>query len=289
MTPSLQNIIAHKLGLAGNSLHFMEVGGGCINQTYQLADSGTRYFCKINSASKFPHLFRKEEKALKFIASQNRIKVPEVVSQIEAGDDQVLVLEWIDQGPQTEKFWKTFGRQLAELHFVSNASFGWQEDNYMGSVVQQNTWTKNWTGFFAEKRLQPLVIMCMQEKLLNRKHLSQFENIYQKLDEIFSPEPPSLLHGDLWSGNFMCNGKEEPVLIDPALYFGHRSADLAMTTLFGGFSRSFYEAYHYHFPLPANYSHQWKICNLYPLLIHLFLFHSGYRQQIERILNEFET
>jgi protein-ribulosamine 3-kinase len=115
-----------------------------------------------------------------------------------------------------------------------------------------------------------------------------FENLYRELESVFDIEQPSLLHGDLWNGNFMCDQNSEPVLIDPALYFGHRSMDLAMTALFGGFEKSFYEAYNYHFPFPNNYREQWEICNLYPLLIHLNLFGAGYLGQIGRTLERFQ-
>jgi fructosamine-3-kinase len=123
--------------------------------------------------------------------------------------------------------------------------------------------------------------------LLQARHLNAFENLYQQLKNIFDHEQPALLHGDLWSGNFMCDQDSEPVLIDPAVYFGHRSMDLGMTTLFGGFDKSFYETYSYHLPFPNNYSEQWDICNLYPLLIHLNLFGVGYLGQIERILQSY--
>ena len=104
---------------------------------------------------------------------------------------------------------------------------------------------------------------------------------------LIDDEKPALLHGDLWSGNFMCNASSKPVLIDPAVYYGHRSMDLAMTTLFGGFRQTFYEAYNFHFPLPYNYEQQWAVCKLYPLLIHLYLFGLGYLPQIERTLKQF--
>jgi protein-ribulosamine 3-kinase len=111
--------------------------------------------------------------------------------------------------------------------------------------------------------------------------------LYDKLPEIFPPEPSSLLHGDLWSGNFLCNEQSEPVLIDPAVYFGHRSVDLGMTTLFGGFDKSFYDAYAYWGTLPENYHEQWEVCNLYPLLIHLNLFGTGYLSSIAATLRRF--
>ena len=110
---------------------------------------------------------------------------------------------------------------------------------------------------------------------------------YTNIPGIFNEEEPCLLHGDLWSGNFMCNRDAEPVLVDPAVYFGHRSMDLGMTTLFGGFSSEFYEAYHYHYPFPANYKEQWEICNLYPLLIHLLLFGQSYFPSIDKVLTRY--
>jgi Fructosamine-3-kinase len=141
--------------------------------------------------------------------------------------------------------------------------------------------------FFVRRRLQPQIEIARVNQLLHAKHLTAFENLYHELGNIFNNEQPSLLHGDLWSGNFMCDQNSGPVLIDPAVYFGHRSMDLAMTTLFGGFERSFYESYNHHFPFPNNYDEQWDVCNLYPLLIHLNLFGSGYLSQIENILRKF--
>ena len=115
----------------------------------------------------------------------------------------------------------------------------------------------HWIEFFVHRRLQPQIEIAGINHLLHAKHLTAFENLYRRLGNIFNNEQPSLLHGDLWSGNFMCDQNSEPVLIDPAVYFGHRSMDLAMTTLFGGFERSFYESYNYHFPFPNNYDEQW--------------------------------
>jgi protein-ribulosamine 3-kinase len=287
MSPSTREIIAQKLQVSSSSFHFQPVGGGSINETGKLTVNGQSFFCKINIASKFPQLFQKEEKALKYISNQNVIRTPEVLHCIETGAEQVLVMEWINSGAKTHQFWKTFGRQLAALHCINNSSFGWEEDNYMGSVEQPNQWTEDWSSFFAHQRLLPLARHCLQRNLLTSKHLLKLEKVCERLTDIFEPEAPALLHGDLWSGNYMCSVNEEPVLIDPAVYFGHRSIDLAMTTLFGGFDKIFYEAYHYYLPLPRNYQQQWEVCNLYPLLIHLFLFGSGYRSQIEHTLSKF--
>jgi fructosamine-3-kinase len=207
---------------------------------------------------------------------------------VDDGEHQALVMEWIITGNRTKGFWKRLGIQLAQLHTVSNPYFGLDTDNYMGSVPQRNSLTPDWIGFFIQNRISPLIEQCIERKLLSKQHEQQFEKLFIQLHSIMSPEKPSLLHGDLWSGNFMCDNKESPVFIDPAAYFGHRSMDLAMTTLFGGFDPVFYQAYNYHFPFPDNYKEQWAVCNLYPLLIHLLLFGKTYLSSIETTLKEFQ-
>lgn len=287
---SLQSILEERLSKtlgAAAGLCLQGVGGGSINETYRLSFSGQELFCKINSATKFPHLFRRESQGLDLIARQSLIKTPRVIDCFDAEGYQVLLLEWIQEGERTKAFWKTFGEQLASLHQVTSHFHGLDEDNYMGSVPQSNTKHESWTTFLAEERLLPMIERCAAKNLLRSQHCLQFDALRKKLAVIFEEAKPSLLHGDLWSGNFLCNASAEPVLIDPAVYFGQRSVDLAMTTLFGGFPQPFYEAYHYHFPLPPNYEEQWAVCNLYPLLIHLYLFGTGYRSQIEQTLQAF--
>lgn len=291
ISSSIQAIIQKTLSNHFSSvqgLRFNPVGGGSINNAYRLSFGYETVFCKVNSATKFPHLFAKEKRGLQSLAEAAQIKTPLVVDCFEEEGHQVLLLEWFDDGSRTEGFWSLFGEQLAALHRITNESFGWTEDNYMGSVPQLNSFHQTWVSFFSTERLLPMVKRCAEKRLLNKNHLSQFESLIKKLPAVFNEEKPSLLHGDLWSGNFLCNRASEPVLIDPAVYFGHRSVDLAMTTLFGGFRQPFYEAYHYHFPLPSNYEEQWAVCNLYPLLIHLYLFGSSYLPQIEHTLRRFE-
>jgi fructosamine-3-kinase len=289
---SIQSSIRQKLKELSlnntNEIHFSLVGGGCINETLRISFGDRQFFCKINSAVKFPHLFEKEANGLNLIAKQNIIQVPAVIDCFETNGQQVLLLEWINEGKRTERFWKKFGEQLAALHKISNPYFGLNEDNYMGSVPQSNHATGNWIDFFIHQRLQPLVDKCLSQKLLSSNHQSKFESLYKHLLSVFDKaQKPALLHGDLWSGNFMCHQNPEPVLIDTAVYFGHPSVDLGMTTLFGGFRSEFYEAYNYHSPFPSNYKEQWEVCNLYPLLIHLLLFGRSYLSQIERTLHNY--
>lgn len=292
LTVSIQKyfnqFLRDKLDIQFSQLQFHSIGGGSINDTYEVrVDDHSKFFLKINSAKKYPGLFEEEKSSLEFLRQQKIILVPAVILSDEIDDHQLLLLEWIEGGIKSEKFWKTFGEQLAALHHVTNLYFGFEENNYMGALPQINRQHTNWIEFFIHCRLQPQIELGKEKHLLQAKHLEAFENLYRHLPMIFNHEPSSLLHGDLWSGNYMCNEDSKPVLIDPAVYFGHRSMDLAMTTLFGGFDKIFYESCNYHFPFPKNYTEQWDVCNLYPLLIHLNLFGVGYLNQIESILKRF--
>ena len=269
-------------------LEFSSVNGGSVNESFSIRYGSRQLFCKTNSATKFPHLFETEKKGLELIAKQKIIATPEVMACFEREGHQYLLLEWVSAGKPSKEFWHSFGEQLAALHQVKNIHFGLDHENYMGCVTQVNSKSVNWIDFFREQRLEPLVRLCSSNGLISADQIKLFETLYNRLPDLFNEdEPPSLVHGDLWSGNFICNQEGQPVLIDPAVYFGHRSVDLAMTTLFGGFNLPFYEAYHYHYPFPDNYKMQWPVCNLYPLLIHVFLFGRAYLSQVDDILKRF--
>jgi protein-ribulosamine 3-kinase len=297
------------------------VGGGSINSAFQvLTKSNKRWFGKFNNGQDFPGLFIKESNGLALLRRLGPIRVPAVVACEEVEDTQVLLLEWIDEGLRTDDFWRQFGQQLALQHQVSPPksevppssvttpppasgviplastppasrvpppAFGLGENNYMGALVQDNTPSPTWVEFFRDRRLEPQVRSAIDAGLIDRSTLGHFQRLYTRLPDFFPVEPPSLVHGDLWSGNFLCDTAGQPVLIDPAVYFGHRHMDLAMTTLFGGFEPAFYEAYHYHYPLPPHCHQQWEIANLYPLLIHLNLFGLGYKGNILHTIRRF--
>ncbi len=157
----------------------------------------------------------------------------------------------------------------------------------MGALHQSNKPSKSWIDFFIHQRLEPQIKLALENSLLEKNSSKHFSNLYKKLPDIFQEEPSSLLHGDLWSGNFLCSNFSQPILIDPAVSFGNRNADLAMTTLFGGFDKIFYESYNYHFPFSGNYREQWEVCNVYPLLIHLNLFGKSYLAEILQTIKRF--
>ena len=282
----LRELLSSRLSQPIRSME--SIGGGSINETFLVQTTQSHLFCKTNDAHKFPGLFRLEAAGLEALRKENIFAIPEVIDQFESNGKQVLLLEWIGRGIPTPTFWKNFGRQLSELHQVTHTQFGWKEDNYMGAVPQSNGFMDEWSGFFTKRRIRPLLQACLQKNLLTADDGDGIEKICQLIPSLFEKEAPSLLHGDLWSGNFMCNHKGSAVLIDPAVYYGHRSVDLAMTTLFGGFNAAFYDAYQYYFPFTTDFRDQWAVCQLYPLLIHLLLFGSSYRKQIIEIIRRFE-
>lgn len=283
-------MIAQLQGVSNISI--TSVGGGSINDTFQVNAGNRKYFCKVNSATAFPKLFEKEASGLNTLRSTNCIATPSVLGLDHLNDNQVLLLEWVESGLKSQAFWKNFGQRLAKLHAWQNESlphlaFGFSEDNYMGALPQLNSFMDDWCAFLRQNRLEPQLKLAEQKGLLPSATRSRFEQLYEKFPQIFEPAAPCLLHGDLWSGNFLCSENAEPVLIDPAVYYGHAGMDLAMTTLFGGFDKSFYDAYNYWRAFPTNYREQWEVCNLYPLLIHLNLFGSSYLSSIESTLRRF--
>ena len=265
----IRQFLSNLVGTSIANLEFSPVGGGSINKTYKISvDKRTNFFCKINEAARFPCMFEQEKKGLELLAGAG-MKVPKVIGTCIEKDQQILILDWIDQGIRSRQFWQAFGQQLAALHSVQGPYAGLEEDNYMGALRQSNTVTSEWISFFIHHRLEPQTKLAYNNKLLQPKHINQFENLYKKLPEVFPENTLCLLHGDLWSGNFLCDNTANPVLIDPAVYYGYPGMDLAMTTLFGGFDSLFYDVYNHHLPFSTNHRQQWEICNLYPLLIHL--------------------
>jgi fructosamine-3-kinase len=174
---------------------------------------------------------------------------------------------------------------LAKLHEVKSDQYGLDHDNYIGSLAQSNTKHPDWKSFFITERIQPQLKLAMEKGLIDMEMIKQFESFFDHFDDLIPEEPPALLHGDLWNGNYLVSNSGKAALIDPAVYFGHREMDLAMTKLFGGFDAEFYQAYNEKFPLKKGWEKRIPIHNLYPLLVHVNLFGSGYVSQIKLILN----
>lgn len=266
--------------------HWQRVSGGSINETFKISTLNHAFFVKTNTIANFENGFKEEVMGLKFLASRNCV-IPEIIDEGMFNSQTYLILEWVEDTFKSSSFWRNFALNLGSLHQNKNESFGLGYSNFMGRLNQENTFKSKFVDFFVENRLIPQVKMAYHKDLLDKKTIKKFEKLYQQLPNIFPVERPSALHGDLWSGNFLCNSNEKVVFIDPAVYYGHREVDLAMTLLFGGFSKEFYSIYHEEFPLERGFFDRKDIYNLYPLLIHLNLFGSSYFPSIKAIIADY--
>jgi fructosamine-3-kinase len=264
-----------------------QVSGGSINQAFQIKTNQGIFFLKFNDALRYPLMFQKEAKGLLLLRNTRSICVPDVLLTGEAGKYSFLLMEFISSAPMKEGFWDDFGKSLAALHSHKSGKFGLDHDNFMGSLEQQNNFHDNWSDFFIRERLEPQVRLARENRTISKTEAEDFNRLYPKLSSIFPETVPSLLHGDLWSGNFMVNQTGKVCLIDPAVYYGHPEIDIAMTTLFGGFGQRFYEVYNYYNPPENGWRNRLDVYNLYPLMIHVNLFGGSYLESVKRILNRF--
>ncbi|MBN2639289.1 MAG: fructosamine kinase family protein [Bacteroidales bacterium] len=284
---AIEQILSEKTGKLVQIKNKVSVGGGSINDAYRLETTAGLFFAKVNSASRYPQMFKKEALGLRLLVQANEISVSEVIGFGETGADAFLVLNYIESAKTTKNFWEDFGTRLAKLHKDTNKLFGLEYDNYIGSLHQNNKQHETWNEFFIQERLEPLAKMAYDDRLLESKDLKILQNFEKRINDIFPVEPPALIHGDLWSGNFMTNSEGSAVIIDPAVYYGHREMDLGMTQLFGGFHSLFYEAYHEEFPLENGWKQRTDFCNLYPLLVHINLFGGSYVGSFRSALRSF--
>jgi fructosamine-3-kinase len=262
------------------------VGGGDINQAACIATGRSRYFVKWNPRP-LPRLFEVEARGLRLLKSARAVRVPEVVALVE--QPPALVLEWIDTHGSKADVAEALGRQLAQQHRALGAAYGLDHDNYIGANTQINRPSPSWIEFFRERRLGFQAELARRNGYLDERRAAALERLMARLSEWIDEATcsPSLLHGDLWGGNYMAGGPGEPVLIDPAAYYGEREAEIAFTELFGGFGPRFYAAYDEAWPLAPGYSERRDLYNLYHLLNHLNLFGVGYGGSVDAILRRF--
>lgn len=262
--------------------------GGCINQGYAVSGGNKTYFVKLNQASVLG-MFEAEALGLEQMAATKTIKVPQPIGTGIADNYSYIVLEWLEFARGTPgNSWLEMGRQLAAMHKAGgNEQFGWNRPNTIGSTPQINPWTDSWADFFAESR------MGYQLKLAKRRggHFLNEGEFVKAVKEILSTRQPqpSLVHGDLWSGNAAVMESGEPVILDPATYYGDREVDIAMTELFGGFPAAFYRGYEEVWPLDEGYQHRKTLYNLYHVLNHFNLFGGGYESQAARMIQQIMT
>ncbi len=304
MTPanSLEESIRNSFGENISITAKTAIYGGDINRAYCLSlSNGQKAFLKANRPDRL-HMFETEANGLRALSSSGTVKVPALYA---CGRDQsnqcaFLLMEYIEQGTPDHDYWEKFGRDLALFHRTlpdlpdmgktgndGNCHlYGFYEDNYIGSTLQKNTQKESFLDFYRECRLKPQIHMA--EKKLPLTTRKKLDHLLDHLDRYMAePEFPSLVHGDLWSGNAMCSSDGHGCIYDPAVYIGHFEADLAMSQMFGGFPAPFYEAYHEVNPIDPEYKDRRALYDLYQMLNHLNLFGGGYLYNVEAIVNSY--
>ena len=283
----IEGIALWALGAHTKVKAIQSLAGGCINQAVKISTNTGSYFVKW--AQEESSQFEVEAKALAILKSAGSIKVPEVINHGSFWNRSFLVLEYIHPGEPSKDFWGDFGAQLAELHRRNHGveKYGLDHNNFIGSLEQRNEWESQWIDFFIQKRLEPQISLAYFNGHIGNRFLSNFRQLYDVLPGMLTEEKPALLHGDLWSGNFMVGKGGVPFIIDPALYYGNREIEIAFTQLFGGFSDRFYRTYSEVWPLKDGFSERVNLYNLYPLLVHLNLFGNSYLPGIEKTLRRY--
>jgi len=265
------------------------VGGGCINQALKLTDGCQHWFVKINDADRID-MFEAEAEGLNAMADTQTIRVPKALCTGTYENQSYIVIDYISHGRSRNDSQEQAGNELAAMHRHTAERFGWHRNNTIGATHQRNDWTDTWIDFWRDHRLGFQLQLAAGNGHGGRLQ-SSGEQLLLRFDALINHNPePSLLHGDLWGGNITFDTEGHPVIFDPAVYYGDREADLAMTELFGGFSNDFYAAYREAWPVDPGYRVRRQLYNLYHILNHLNLFGGGYAGQaqglIDRLLAE---
>ncbi|NET52049.1 MAG: fructosamine kinase family protein [Merismopedia sp. SIO2A8] len=299
--------ISQSTGTPFTISHRRSVGGGSVNQAYAIVDqamvdqssdrshgdsrgqqSGGQpqeqaYFLKLNDASRVA-MFEAEALGLRQMAQSQTIKVPDPICWGTVEGSSYIVLEWLDIGYGTHQSWQGMGQQLAAMHQVTSPKgFGWDQNNTIGFIPQMNDWTDSWAIFFRDHRIG------YQLKLARKRggHFPKQHELLEAIPELLADHhpQPSLVHGDLWSGNAAVTQEGDPIIFDPATYYGDREVDLAMSELFGRFPEDFYRSYNQAFPIEPGYTQRKPLYNLYHILNHFNQFGGGYESQANSMIN----
>ena len=284
----LEDELVEMLGSGFQVRHKEPLGGGCINHSYRLDTTKGEFFLKWNYSCA-DDLFVREAACLRELRklAGDELVVPEVILAKEAGElSGFILLENLEIG-KVSKQEEKLGRGLAHLHRIQKKDFGFYDDNYCGSTPQLNNWKESWIEFFAENRLGFLIRLIQHTRSLSSSDLFVYEKLIDRLPSLL-PEnaEASLIHGDLWSGNFLYTNRG-PAIIDPASYYADREMEFSIMQLFGGFSPKTWAAYQEVFPLNKGWEERVLLYQLYHILNHYYLFGGGYGQQAILLANRF--
>ena len=283
MWQAIEQAISGALGEQFTVTSARAVGGGCINQAMHLQGKSRSVFLKLNGVDRL-EMFSAEAAGLCAIRASNTVRAPEPIAWGVDGQSSWLALEFLALQPARAESAFQLGEQLAAMHAHTAAGFGWDRDNTVGATPQPNQWTRDWVTFLREQRIGHQLGLARDNGLPAATHdrVERVQSALPRLFDVYQPQP-SLLHGDLWGGNWAVESGGHPVVFDPAVYYGDREADLAMTELFGGFDRGFYEAYRRTWPLDPGYDVRRDLYQLYHILNHFNLFGGGYAGQVRAL------
>lgn len=259
------------------------LAGGSINEVFLLKTNAGKKVLKLNEASKFPGMFQAEKEGLETLRDSQTIDVPEVFTYGISGEHAYLLLEYKPEGNPPREFWHIFSRNLAALHKNTTPNFGFSSSNYIGSLRQYNERSGSASEFYISQRLEPQLKLALEKGF----SFGNLESVFKNIAEAIPKEAPALIHGDLWSGNYLVTQKGQPCLIDPAVCFAPREMDLAMMKLFGGFPEVIFLEYNEIFPLEPGFENRIPLWQLYYLLVHLNIFGSSYFSSVKNIFTAY--
>ena len=263
------------------------LSGGSISSAYLVVTSNLKYFLKVNSESDALQMFHEEQRGLNAIKETGTINVPQAYFVDHLYKKAFILMDYIESKRPIDEDYKRLGLELAKLHQVTGNEFGFSDDNFIGSLPQSNKKHENWSEFYWSQRIYPQLLLAQKHSLLDKREVPVKDHFIEIFEQITHDVKPSLLHGDLWGGNYLISADGTPYLIDPAVYYGHSMVDIAMSQLFGSFNSEFYNSYHTIMEKPMQYSEQIDLYQLYYLLVHLNMFGKGYYSSVSSILNRY--
>ena len=282
-----KKVLSSSLGTDIVVLDYAHLSGGCIHNAFKLNTNRGTFFIKYNKPSDL-EMFKTELYGLKLLYDTHEINIPQAIDCDVIDGKSFLLLEYLEASKKMPDFWEKFGSSLANLHSkYQRDNYGLEHNNFIGRLHQNNDIHDNWIEFFIDNRLEAQLKLAFNNHLVGNEYFDRFARFYKVLPDLLPLEPPSLLHGDLWSGNFITAADGYAALIDPAIYYGNREIELSFTTMFGGFESRFYETYNEVFPLAPGFNQRIDIYNLYPYLVHVNLFGSSYLSGVDPVIRKY--
>ncbi|NAS11023.1 fructosamine kinase family protein [Poritiphilus flavus] len=285
MDANLRQQLEFQLGTRIKSV--FPVSGGDIATAYGLETATNRFFCKLMPGDNGNQVLSSERAGLEAIKESGTVATPEVMGFGLSDEYAFLILEYIQAKRPEASEMRLFGTQLAKLHLTPSKFFGWDTDNFIGRLPQSNKKSKDWVAFYLGERLMPQLNMARDHNLLSEREIPSEDRMRSALERLLGGISPVLIHGDLWSGNYLISEDGVPYLIDPSVYYGHGEVDLAMSRLFGGFGPEFYQGYHEIHALKEGQAQRQDLYQLYYLLVHLNLFGRSYYHSVAGILKKY--